>query len=206
MFTQICWCCPNTDSPCRSKTAPGRGAAFLSSRCGYVYQIKKGNSWRALCGSGAAASPLGAGEQLVLRADGDGADGIFHLLVISGQRPRVSVLHQRRPALLALVDSLARAASVGHAEVGGDEPLPALWQQRLSLNLTQCHAGVGSALAATELPLVACRSKKLRRRCARHASSVTPRLNSDVVAGVIVDHQVAAPSAQERLGVRAPVV
>src|SRR5471032_1075536 len=31
---QNCWRRPNTDPPCRSKNDPGRGATFLSSRCG----------------------------------------------------------------------------------------------------------------------------------------------------------------------------
>lgn len=46
-----CWCRPKIDPPCRSKFDPGWGAAFLISNCGQVYQIKKGNSWRAQPGT-----------------------------------------------------------------------------------------------------------------------------------------------------------
>lgn len=185
---------------------------------GGVEAVELGRPQQALDHRRPLARPLGPGEQPVLLADGDRADGVLDRVVVDGQVAGLGVAGQRGPAVEGVVDGLGGPGPVGDGGAGFDEPVMAKLQPGLGVSGPQRLARLGGQ--ARRLGLDAVEPGDVAQGAGGDRALVglgkveefAPRMGhaaefddgavaeQGLVARIVVDHEVSLPSAQEGRG------
>ena len=108
-----------------------------------VEAVELGGFDQGVDGGGAFAAGVGAGEQVVLAAQGQGPDGALGGVVVDLQAPVIEIARQGLPAPAGIADGAGQLALAGELGQRAVEEGGQLVDDRTGAGLADLPAGVG---------------------------------------------------------------